>query len=151
MEEKNPPELETREGRAKEFGALLSTHLQRLGDLRATMPPEERQRELPVLYVVPKTEPAAPREPLPPRILCTPEQIIRELVILDIVFPSQQMTPEERSFRYQIYCRDLADLTEQELVELCQAYRKNTSARFFPTPGQILNEMPLDQRIIKNI
>lgn len=140
-----------RENRAEGFGALLNTHLQRLGELRKAIPEEERNQEMqvPALYVVPNEETLAEPLPPPPRIPATPEQIIRELVLLDIVFPSQALAPEERSLRYQIYCRDLADLTEEELVEACQAYRKSTSARFFPTPGQILNELPLHIRALR--
>ena len=127
---------DNRENRGVAFGGLLSTHLRRLSDLRASMPPEERNPP-PVLYVVEET----PRVLPPPVPRATPEQIIRELAILDVVFPSQALAPEERSLRYQIYCLDLAELTEEELVDACACIRKDASVKFFPSPGQILDNV----------
>lgn len=123
--------MEERNNRAVEFGTELNTHLQRLGELRKTMPRDtapdlSNVRHLPAKRAPERTTPA------------TAEQIIRAMAVLDVVFPSSAMTIEERSLRYRIFCADLAHLSEQQVLTACKRYRTNPENKFFPTPGMLL-------------
>lgn len=118
-----------RSNRVEAFGRPLSTHLQRLNELRARMTPEERNNPLPTLHVVSKPPPEPP---------ATAAEIIKHLAYLDVIFPSQALTTEERSLRYRIFCADLGHLPEWKIRNACERYRKSSENRFYPTPGQLL-------------
>jgi hypothetical protein len=107
----------------------LTMLLKRLGAARAKLPPEERANLPAIRRPAPVAAPELPR----PR----PEQIIAMARRLEIIFPLPNLSPKERSERYQLFCADLAPVPYQHLLRAEEKYRKS-DAKFFPTPGQLL-------------
>lgn len=132
-------EEEPRSNRAEALGGLLNTHLQRLSEMRAKNPPEEitpppsNVRHLPTIKPAERIAPA------------TPEQIIAELVMLDVIYPFPTLSVEERSLRYRIFCEDLAPFPIERIRKACEDYRRDSHNKFFPTPGQLLGGIKWDR------
>lgn len=72
------------------------------------------------------------------RVTVTRKELARHLLSLDVIFPSQRLTEDQMTLRYQIFYDDLRHLTEPELATACSRYRRDPVNNFGPTPGKLL-------------
>ena len=111
------------------LSSALANSLKRVEKLRETLPPEVRAGS--PLSVVPYKAP-------PPKVTITREQMVRQLLALDVIFPSQMLSPEQMTMRFHIFYEDLRRLSEDELIMACERYRRDPASKFFPHPGALL-------------
>lgn len=110
--------------------AALAASLRKLEEARKT-PAQREPLDRPALAVVPyKAKPA--------KQTISREQMVRHLLSLDVIFPSQHLSPDQMTLRFQIFFDDLRGLSESELGMACERYRRDPENKFFPTPGALL-------------
>jgi hypothetical protein len=109
--------------------AALAISLKRLEELRKNPPqlPEPERK----LSLVPYTAP-------PPKKTITREQMVKHLLTLDVIFPSQHLSADQMTLRFHTFYADLKGLSDDELAYACERYRKDPGNKFFPTPGMLL-------------
>jgi hypothetical protein len=131
-----------RNNKAVGLGSLLQTQLEKLGERRKSIPVEETAPLAENVRYLPAIPAPAPlSKPVP----ATAEEIIAELMILDVIYPFPTFTTEERSLRYRVFCSDLGHYPI-ELIRAASKNYRNGNFKYFPTPGQLRDAMPVGER-----
>lgn len=125
-----PATDEARQG-STTLSRALAGSLARMKEIRDKIPPAIRNAPEAPANIAPYRRP-------PPSRPITREDLVRQLLKLDAIFPGSTTTPDQMTLRYQVFYDDLRHLTERELAVACERYRKNPENRFFPTLGQLL-------------
>jgi hypothetical protein len=68
----------------------------------------------------------------------TKEDLVREMLALDVIFPSQALTEAQQTLRYREYFELLKHLTPLDLKVATDRYKRSPDSEFFPKPGQLL-------------
>lgn len=74
------------------------------------------------------------REPSP----CPPDRLIAYLRALALTHPMQELSEQEASLKFRIFCEDIGHIPEVTVREACRIWRRDPATTFFPTPGKLL-------------
>src|SRR5262245_38109152 len=115
---------------SKTLSGPLAKLLTRLNALRRVVEPKEPSRAL-------TTVPNRALD-LPKHMPATEAEIITHLTMLDVVFPSRQMTQADRVMRLKVFCSDLVGYPESVIGTACKCYRRDSRSKGFPFPGELI-------------